>query len=71
MNRFIYLLIVASLFSCREFNNIDEIGVEVNKSENQNNYIPNNFYFLPNGFKVSYPSIISSFKEGTKSSFPC
>ncbi|MFN7044668.1 MAG: DNA/RNA non-specific endonuclease [Flavobacterium sp.] len=47
MNRFIYLLIVASLFSCREFNNIDEIGVEVNKSENQNNSIPNNFDFLP------------------------
>lgn len=47
MNRFIYLLIIVSLHSCREFNNIDIKDTDVNEYVNQNNILSDNFDFLP------------------------
>ena len=47
MNRFIYLLIIVSLFSCREFNDINEKNIDVNQNLNQNNALSDNFDFLP------------------------
>lgn len=47
MNRFIYLLIVVSLYSCREFSNIDKKDIDLNENVNQNNVLSDDFDFLP------------------------